>query len=106
MSKVGERPILNAEIDKEEGDDINHHVRHVIQMTKSSIKKPFPHNPILDIVIFHAHAHPKRGKGRKVTIPTFVVKSPIRPKIVYQLDHPTGYYHPSEKKGKRKRAFP
>ena len=27
-NKVGERPILNAEIDREEGDDINHHVRH------------------------------------------------------------------------------
>ena len=28
--KVGERPILNAEIDREEGDDINHRARHVI----------------------------------------------------------------------------
>ena len=29
-SKVGERPILNAEIHREEGDDIDHHARHVI----------------------------------------------------------------------------
>ena len=28
--KVGERPILNAKIDREEGDDINHRARHII----------------------------------------------------------------------------
>ena len=39
-NKVGERPILNAEVDREEGDDINHRVRHVIRMMKSWIKKP------------------------------------------------------------------
>ena len=53
-----------------------------------------------------AHAHLERGKGRKVTIPTFSLKSPIRSETVYQLDHPVGYYHPLEKKGKRKRASP
>ena len=30
VDKVGERTILNAEIDREEGDDINHRARHVI----------------------------------------------------------------------------
>ena len=30
VDKVGERPILNAKVDREEGDDINHRVRHVI----------------------------------------------------------------------------
>ena len=28
--KVSERPILNVEVDREEGYDINHRVRHVI----------------------------------------------------------------------------
>ena len=106
IDKIGERPILNAEVDREEGDDINHQGRHVIRMKKSWIKKPFPLDPVLDTVIFHAHAHPERGKGRKVTIPTFALKSPIRPKIVYHLDRPVGYYHPSERKGKRKIASP
>ena len=106
VDKVGERPILNAKVDKEEGDDINHHVRHVIRMTKSWIKKPLPLDPIPNTVIFHAHAHLEMGKGRKVTIPTFALKSHIRPEIVYQLDHPIGYYHPLERKGKRKRASP
>ena len=77
VDKVGERPILNVEVDREEGDEINHQVRHVIQMKRNWIKKPFPLDPIPDIVIFHAHAHPKRGKGRKVTIPTFAAQSPI-----------------------------
>ena len=105
-SKVGERPILTAEIDREEGDDIDHRARHVIRMTKSWIKKPFLLDPVLETVIFHAHARPERGKGRKATIPTFALKSPIRSETVYQLDRPVGYYHPPEKKGKRKRASP
>ena len=89
-SKVGERPILNAEIDREEGDDIDHHTRHVIRMTKSWIKKPFPLDPVSETVIFHAHARPERRKGRKVTVPTFTLKSPIRPETVYQLDRLVG----------------
>ena len=75
-------------------------------MTKSWIKKPFSLDLVLGTVIFHAHARPEMGKGRKVTIPIFALKSPIQPKIVYQLDHPVGYYHPPKKKGKRKRASP
>ena len=105
-SKVGERTIINAKIDREEGDDIDHCTRHVIWMTKSWIKKPFLLDPVSKIVTFHAHARPERCKGRKVTVPTFTLKSPIRPEIVYQLDRPVGYYHPPEKKGKRKRASP
>ena len=97
---------MNVEVDREEADDINHRVRHVIRMTKSWIKKPFPLDPIPDTIIFHAHAHPKRGKGRKVTIPTFALWSPIQPETIYQLDRPVGYYHPPERKGKRKITSP
>ena len=32
--KIGERPIMNVEVDKEEADDINHQVRHVVRMMK------------------------------------------------------------------------
>ena len=31
--KTGERPIMNTEVDREESDDINHRVKHVIKMT-------------------------------------------------------------------------
>ena len=55
-------------------------------MKKSWMKKPFPLDPVPDTVIFHAHAHPKRRKGRKVIVPTFTLKSPIQPETVYQLD--------------------
>ncbi len=76
-------------------------------MTKSWIKKPFPLDLILDTVIFHAHAHPERVKGRKVIVPIFALQSPIRLKMVYQLDCPMGYYHPlKKKKEKRKIASP
>ena len=55
--KIGERPIMNVEVDREEADDINHRVRHVIRMMKDWIKKPFPLDPILNTVIFHPHAY-------------------------------------------------
>ena len=105
-NKIGERPILNAEVDREEEYDINHRVRHIIRMMKNWIKKPFPLDPIPNTIIFHANAHPKRGKGKKFTIPTFVAQSPIRPETIYHLDHLVGYYHPPERKGKRKRTSP
>ena len=105
-NKIVERPIMNVEVDREEGDDINHQARHAIEIMKECIKKPFPLDPILDIVIFHAHSFPERGKGRKVTIPTFALQSPIRLEVVYQLDHSVGYYHPLKRKGKRKRTSP
>ena len=75
--KIGEIPILNAKVDREEGDDINHRARHVIRMTKNWIKKPFPLDPISDTMIFYVHAHPERGRGKKVIVPTFASQSPI-----------------------------
>ena len=69
--KIGERPIMNAKVDREEANDINHRVRHVIRMMRNWIKKPFPLDPIPNIVIFHVHAYLARCRGIKVTIPTF-----------------------------------
>ena len=70
--KIGEQSIVNVEVDREENDDINHQVRHIIKMTQDWIKKPFKLDPIPETVIFHAQAHPTKGRGKKVTIPTFV----------------------------------
>ena len=39
--KIFDRPIMNAEVDREENVDINHRVRHIIQLTRDWIKKPF-----------------------------------------------------------------
>lgn len=99
---------MNAEVDREEGDDIDHRERHVVRMMREWTKHPFQIDPILDTVVFYAQARPKKGKGRKVTIPTFALQSPIRLETVYQLDHPVGYYHPPERivKRKRKRTSP
>ena len=55
-NKIGERPIMNAKVDREEGDDINHQARHVVRMTKDWIKKPFQLDPIPNTIIFHAQA--------------------------------------------------
>lgn len=86
---------MNAEVDREEGDDINHWTRHVVRIMKEWIKKPFQLDPIPDTIIFHTQARPKKGRGRKVTIPTFATQSPIKLEIVYQLDYLVGHYHPS-----------
>ena len=94
---------MNAEVDREENDDINHQARHVIKKMQDWIKKPFKLDPIPEIVVFNAQARPTKGRGKKVTIPTFASQLPIRPEIVYQLDRLVGYYHPQEKKGKGKR---
>ena len=70
--KIGERFIVNVEVDREEAKDINHRARHVIRMMKDWIKKPFPLDPIPDTIIFHVNVYSERGRGKKVTIPTFV----------------------------------
>ena len=99
---------MNAKVNSKEANDINHQERHVVKMMKDWIKKPFKLDPICDTMIFHAQAHLEKGRGKKVTIPTFASQSPIRPEIVYQLDHPARYYHPPKRKGKgkRKRSSP
>ena len=33
IDKIGERPIMNVEVDREENDEIDHRARHVIKMT-------------------------------------------------------------------------
>lgn len=81
--KIGERSIMNDEVDKDENSDINHRVRHVIKMMQDWIKKPFKLDPIPQTINFHAQAHPTKGRGKKVTIPTFSAQSPIRSEIVY-----------------------
>ena len=78
LDKIRERPIMNAEVDREEDDDIDHWERHVIRMMKEWIKQPFPLDPIPETIVFHAQARPKKGKGRKVIVPTFVLQSPIK----------------------------
>jgi hypothetical protein len=34
LDKIRERPTMNAEVDRDEGDDINHRERHVVRMMK------------------------------------------------------------------------
>lgn len=99
---------MNDGVDREEGDDINHQVRYVIRMKKDWINKPFQLDPIPDTLIFHTQACLEKGRRKKVTMSTFAAHSPIRPEIIYQLDHLVGYYHPPKRKGKgkRKRSSP
>ena len=108
IDKIGERPIVNVEVDKEENSDVNHGARHIIKMMQDWIKKPFKLDPIPETIIFHAQARPTKGRWKNFTIPTFAAQSPIMPATVYQLDRLVEYYYPQERKGKgkRKRSSP
>lgn len=59
--KIGDRPIMNAEMDNEENSDLNHQDIHVIKLTKDWIKQPFKLDPISQAIVFHTQADPTRG---------------------------------------------
>lgn len=106
IENISGQPIMNAEIDKEENSDINHRARHDRKLTKDWIKRPFKVDPIPQVVDFQATTRPTKGGGAKVTIPTFIAQSLVRPEIVHQLDKEVGYYRAHKGKGKRKRTSP
>ena len=89
--KIGNRPIINVKVEREENLDINHRVRHIIKMMSNWIKKPFALDPIPKTVIFHAQACPAEGRGKKVTI--------------YQLDRLIGYYRDQKGRGQGNRKI-
>lgn len=70
--KIGDRPVMNVELDKEENLDINHRAQDVINLTNEWIKRPFKLDPIPETVVFHAQARPAKGRGAKVIIPTLL----------------------------------
>ena len=90
--KIGDRPIMNAKINKEENSYINHKLRHAIKLTKDWIKRPFKLDPIPQTIVFHAQSFPAKGQGSKVTVPTFTTRSPMRLDTIHQLDRKVGYY--------------
>ena len=96
---IGDKPIMSVEVDREDDLDINHRVRHIIKMMQDWIKKPFELDPIPQIVIFHAQACLANGRGKKVTIATFVVQLLVRPKTMHQLNRPMGYYQAQKSGG-------
>lgn len=49
--KIGERPIMNVEVDREDNSDINHRVRHIIKLMQDWIKKPFKLDLIHEMII-------------------------------------------------------
>ena len=51
-NKIGEWPIMNVKVDREENNDINHQARHIIKMTRDWIKKLFQLDSIPKTMIF------------------------------------------------------
>lgn len=75
-------------------------------MTKEWIKRPFKLDPVPQIVVFQAIVRPVRGRGEKVTIPTFPAQSPIRLEMEYKHEREVGYFKVEKGKNKRKRDSP
>ena len=69
---------MNAEIGWENNYDINHQARQVVELTREYIKKPFSMDLVPQALRLQARNRPKRGKGTKVTIPTYPTKSLVR----------------------------
>lgn len=97
---------MNAEIDREENIDINHRVRHIIQLTKEWIKRPFKLDPVPQIIVFQGISHLVKGRGVKVIVPMFIAQSLIRPKIMYQHNREFRYFKAHKGKNKNKRVSP
>lgn len=57
-------------------------------------------------VVFQDTTHPKKGRGAKVTVPTFTSQSPMKPETMHQLDREIRYYRALKGKGKRKITSP
>ena len=60
--KISDQPIMNVEINKEENSNINHKAKHITKLTQEWIKNPFKLDPIHETIIFHAQAHPAKGR--------------------------------------------
>ena len=89
---IGDGPIMNAKIDKEQNSDIDCKVRNFIKLTKDWIKRPFKLDPIPQMVFFHAQAHLAKGLVDKVIVPMLTDQSLVRPEMMHQLDSLVGYY--------------
>lgn len=104
--KIYDRPIINVEIGRDENDDIDHRGRHVVALAREWIRKPFQMDPIPQVIYFQATTRPTKGKGTKVTIPTYPAKSPVRSKMIQQHEWKVEYFEADKGKGKRKRSAP
>ena len=68
---------MNAEVAAIENDDIMHRARHVIALTREWINRPLKLDPLPNAPTLQEPTRPEKGKGVKVTIPTFQTQSPI-----------------------------
>ena len=75
---------MNAKIGRDENVDINNKARHIVQLTREWIKKPFKLDLVPQNIPLQATTCPTRGKVAKVTIPTFHTQSPVRLEIIHQ----------------------
>ena len=69
--KIFDRAIVNTKVATKENDNTMHRARHVIELTREWINRPFRMDPLPNAPILLAPTRTKNGKGVKVTIPTF-----------------------------------
>ena len=70
------------------------------------IKKPFNLDPNPLVVTLQDTTCPIKGKGAKVTVPTFPAQPPVRSKMIHQHERDVEYFRVDKGKNKRKRESP
>ncbi len=73
-------------------------------MTREWIKKPFKIHLLPQVVPLQATICPAKGKGAKVTVPTFPTQFLVWPKIVHQHEREVEYFKANKGMNKRKRV--
>lgn len=73
-------------------------------MTRAWVHMPYHLDPLPNVSTLQVPTRPEKGKGTKVTIPTYPEKLPVRPDIVYGHVRDVAYFEKEEKtEGKHKK---
>ncbi len=65
--KIFELSIMNAKVNREESDDIQHRAPHVINLTRVWKHKPFHLDAVKNILTLKAPTRSKKGKGTNLS---------------------------------------
>ena len=104
--KIFEFPIMVVEIGHKENDDIHHRKRHIVQLTKDWVNKPFYLESVPNVPTMQAFAMPKKGKWAKVIVPTYLEKSLMWRETMYKNEWEVAYFRSDRIKGKKRKRKP
>ena len=104
--KIYERTITNVEIGHVENANINHQGQHVVELIREWIRKPFWMDPISQALPLQDITQTNKGKGTKITKPTYPTKSLVRPEMVHRHEREVEYSKTQKGKDKKRKEGP